>query len=132
MIDTPDKDVSVWVDHEKRCVYLRRIGLVDRDKSIENYRLIVGVDGYDPAYRVIIDYRDVGQIDIGFHDMKDVFKATDELVEGESKVAIVVGNHISRLILAKLFFEISGLFSTVKVEWGAFKTMKEAGAWIDS
>ncbi len=125
-------NISISIDRENKRTVATHRGVLNKDGIIKTYHALFSADGYDPGYGNIVDYRGVSEVDVGIACLKDIFQELGKLESRPTRSAIVVGNQMGRLILAKLYCEMSGILSSQKIHRKAFQAMEKAEAWLDA
>jgi len=129
--DVYPEEMSVRFDHDNRRILFAQSGLLDKDGVLRSYRLILDDDEFDPGYGTLADYRKISEIKLGPADFREILALTKELEVRTGKGALVIGDDIGRLLLARLFCEFSALLSSARIHWKCFRTVSEAEQWLD-
>ncbi len=127
----PD-NMSVEIDHKKRRMFFSQWGPINKENIIQSYKLINGIEGFDPSYSTLANFLKITEVDVRFDEFMSIYKETKDIEKRTGRAALLVGKDTGRYFLAKLFCELSAKFSDVKVRFKAFQTVEEAEAWLDS
>ena len=132
MSDVFPEDMSVQFDHDKRRIFFVQSGLLDKNGVLQSYRLILNNAEFSADYDTLADYRKISEVQLGPRDFREILAETKEFDVRTGRGALVVGDDIGRLLLARLFCEFSALLSSAKIRWRPFRTVFEAEQWLDS
>ena len=129
---TIQDNMTVEFDHDKKRASFVQWGPINKKVLLDSYELIYETEGYDPDYGYLVDYREVSKVDLTAQDIREVLKAVGEMDSRIGKSAIVTGDKFGRLMLTKLYCELSSFLSKGKTQRKAFRKIGEAEAWLDS
>jgi len=132
MSDVLPGNMSVRFDPDKQRILFSHAGLLNKDGVLQSYRLILNNDEFDPSYDTVADYREISEIELGPADFREILNLTKEIDIRTGKGALVIGDDIGRMLLARLFCEFSTRLSSAKIRWRPFRTVLEAEKWLDS
>lgn len=124
--------MSIEVDHEKRRILFTQWGPINKENIIQSYKVINGVDGFDPTYGTLADFLGITKVEVRFDEFRTIFKESKELEKRTGRAALLVGDDTGRYILAKLFCELSAKLSNTKIRFKAFRTVEDAEEWLDA
>lgn len=124
--------MAISVDHAKRRILFAQWGVLDRESAMRSYRVIHGVDGFDPSYDTLVDYTCLSEVALAFQDLRPILEAAKAIEKRTGRGALVIGADVGRLMFAKLFCLLSEAFGKTSIRYGAFATVAEAEAWLDS
>ncbi len=106
--------------------------ILNKENVIGANAALHAMDGFDPTYDTLVDFRGISKVDLNVHDLTEVLEAIKNTDKRTGLAALVVGNNLGRFALAKFFCSLSARFSRPKVRYKAFRTVDEAVAWLDS
>ena len=126
------ENMSVEFDPEKRRTTFVQWGPLNKESALQSFDMLYAAEGFDPSYDTITDYREIVEIGISPQDIRDIVKEVNKFEVRTGKCALIIGNNIGRLALAKLFCEMSAVFNVAPIRYKAFSAMEKAEAWLDS
>jgi len=124
--------MSIRADSVKRRLYFSQNGVLDKETVIQSYHLMLTYDGFDTGYDRVVDYREISAVNLNAADFKEIISEGLELSNQRIRAAVVIGDFAARLVLLRMFCELSNVFSKVKVVYKPFRTMETADEWLDS
>jgi len=124
--------MSIRVDSEKRRSLFAQWGVLDRESAIRSYSIIHQVEGFDPSFDTLVDYRGITEVDLGFEDLKSILQTAKNIEKRTGRGALVVGPDAGRLIFTKLFCTFSTQIGNMQIRYRAFPTIEDAEKWLDS
>ena len=131
MIETVPETMSIRANAQSRRLYFSQSGVLDKKAVIQSYHLMLAYDGFDTGYDRIVDYREITAVNLNAADFKKIIAEGLELSNQSIRVAVVIGDFVGRLVLLRLFCELSNLFSKAKVVYKPFRTVEGANEWLD-
>ena len=122
--------MSLTIDHDRRRILFSQKGLLDKDSVLTSYRLVFSAEGFDPTYDTVVDYQNVMEVSLGPQDFREILREVRETETRTGRGVLIVGSDIGRMILAKLFCELSAVLSRKEIRWKPFQTASEAEIWL--
>ncbi len=130
MLKTPPDNMSLTIDYERRRILFTQQGLLDKNSVLTSYRRVFSAEGFDPSYDTVVDYQKVTEVNLGPQDFREILREVRETETRTGRGVLIVGSDIGRLILAKLFCELSAVLSRKKIRWKPFQTASDAEKWL--
>lgn len=131
MVDSVPENMSIRADVRKRRLYFSQSGVLNKETVIQSYHLMLAYDGFDTGYDRVADYRKITAVDLDATDFKEIISEGLELGNQNIRAAVVVGDFAGRLLLLRLFLELSNIFSKTSIVYKPFRTLKAANEWLD-
>ena len=81
-----------------------------------------------PGNKLLVDCAGVSKVSIDFEDLKSIVKFVRENDKRQGKTAFVVGADVSRVLMAKLFVDLVGVFRPNQEK--TFRRLDHAIGWL--
>lgn len=129
LIESQDK-VEYQLDHDNHLLHFSVTGKLTKEVILDQWRFLPHLDGFDPSYDTISDYRGLTDVDISVPDLQDLIRRFPDEDPRIGHIAFVIGPDKGRYYFSKF---VSALVSTAsKRKVGVFETKDKAQSWLFS